>query len=270
MDGSFQCQDGCNLFYQVDDFTDPWKPSETVLFVHGFGESGEVWRAWVPYFARNYRVVRIDLRGFGRSTPMPVTFQWSLDVLVSDLSAFIQHLNCGPVHVIAAKSGGGMSFKLAAQHPNLVRTVTGVTPAVRSTSESAPQWLKQIEEEGILAWARDTMHGRLGSGVSEAEFNWWVENLQGKTPISTMLGYLRMVPHMDVRNQLKDIECPVLVIMTGGLGGRRSSESYGEWMKHFKNAELQVIDGNAFHPAGAYPDKCAELTAAFLAKADQA
>jgi pimeloyl-ACP methyl ester carboxylesterase len=41
------------------------------LFVHGLAESGEAWRGWVPYFSRRYRVARIDLRGFGRSTPMP-------------------------------------------------------------------------------------------------------------------------------------------------------------------------------------------------------
>ena len=59
-----------DLHYVVDDFTDPWKPAKTVLFMHGFGESTEVWRAWVPHLSRHYRVLRYDTRGFGRSTPM--------------------------------------------------------------------------------------------------------------------------------------------------------------------------------------------------------
>src|SRR5688500_7421343 len=33
--------DGCELFYIVDDFTDPWRPAETVLLVHGLAESTE-------------------------------------------------------------------------------------------------------------------------------------------------------------------------------------------------------------------------------------
>ena len=57
----------CTLFYQLDDFTDPWTSADTVLFVHGFTENSEAWRAWVPHFARRYRVVRIDQRGFGQS-----------------------------------------------------------------------------------------------------------------------------------------------------------------------------------------------------------
>ena len=57
----------CNLFYTIDDHTDAWTKPETVLFVHGFTETGEAWRAWVPHFSRRYRMVRIDQRGFGRS-----------------------------------------------------------------------------------------------------------------------------------------------------------------------------------------------------------
>src|SRR3989304_5365632 len=62
----------CKLFYQIDDHTDPWTSPETVLFVHGFTESTEAWRAWVPHFSRGYRVGRIAQRGFGRGKPIPV------------------------------------------------------------------------------------------------------------------------------------------------------------------------------------------------------
>ena len=233
------------------------------MFVHGFAESSEVWRGWVPYFARHFRVVRIDLRGFGRSTPMQEDFKWTLDVLVADLVAFIRHLDCGPVHLVGAKSGGAMTFKLAAENPELVRTLTGITPAVRSASESANAWAAQIKEQGIHAWARDTMRGRLGSAVSQEEFDWWVNNLQGKTPISTVLGYLRMVPAMDIRADLEKIICPTLIIMTAGTG-RRSPESYQEWQPRIKNSELLVVEGDAWHPSGAYPYRCAQATAAFI------
>ena len=81
MKSTFELPDGCRIVYRIDDFTDRWKPADTLLFVHGLGESGEVWRQWVPYFARQFRVVRIDLRGFGESTPMPPDFGWSLDAV---------------------------------------------------------------------------------------------------------------------------------------------------------------------------------------------
>ena len=61
MEAFLQRPDGCKLFYIIDDFTDAWRPAPTVLFVHGLAESTEAWRAWVPHFARRYRVVRLDL-----------------------------------------------------------------------------------------------------------------------------------------------------------------------------------------------------------------
>ncbi len=262
MENFFERPDDCKLCYRVDDFTDPWRASPVVLFVHGVAESSEAWRAWVPHFARHYRVVRVDVRGFGRSTPMPAGFQWTLDILVDDLAALTRHLGSERVHLVGAKSGGTMVLKLAADHPELVRTVTGVTPAARG-KESATAWATHIEQHGMRDWARQTMKGRLGSAVSQAEFDWWVDNLQGKTPVSTMQGYLRMVPGLDIRADVEKIACPTLIIATAG-GGLHSIDSYKTWQPRIKNSELLVVEGDAWHAAGAYPDRCAQATAAFI------
>ncbi len=120
MEAFLERPDSCKLFYVIDDFIDPWRAAPTVLFVHGLAESTEAWRAWVPHFARRYKVVRVDLRGFGRSTPMPDGFEWNIDVLVDDLVALMRHLGIDRVHLVGAKSGGSMTLKLAADHPALV------------------------------------------------------------------------------------------------------------------------------------------------------
>ena len=64
----------CKLYYRIDDHTDAWARPESVLFVHGFTETTEAWRAWVPHFSRRYRVIRIDQRGFGKSGPIAKNF----------------------------------------------------------------------------------------------------------------------------------------------------------------------------------------------------
>ncbi len=42
--------------YEADDFTDPWKPAETVWIQHGFGRSARFWYHWVPALARRSRL----------------------------------------------------------------------------------------------------------------------------------------------------------------------------------------------------------------------
>jgi len=42
---------------RVDDFTDPWKPAETLWIQHGFGRSSRFWYHWVPPLAAHIRRV---------------------------------------------------------------------------------------------------------------------------------------------------------------------------------------------------------------------
>lgn len=264
MEYTLERPDGCKIFYTIDDYTDPWRKPETVLFVHGLAESGEAWRAWVPHFARRYRVVRIDLRGFGRSTPMPAAHEWSMDELLDDIEALIRHLGCARVHLVGAKSGGSMALALAANRPALVQTLTGVTPPVLPAA-GVDDWVKHIASKGVLDWARHTMQGRLGSAAAQAEIDWWVENLQGGTAVSTLEGYLRWVPKLDIREDVKRITCPTLIITTTG-SGLRSVDGVKAWVAGVKNARLLVLEGDAWHAAGAYPDRCAQATLEFIGK----
>ena len=254
--------DGARLHYTIDDFTDPWSKSATALFVHGLAESGEAWRAWVPHFAREFRVVRVDLRGFGKSTPMPADYKWSMDELLADLAALIKHLGCERVHLFGAKSGGSMVLKFAADYPAMVETLIGVTPPVAGAS-AVPEWLARIESKGVLDWARHTMQGRLGSKVSAAEVEWWVNNIQGKTPLTTLQSYLRWVPGLDIANEVEKITAPTLIITTTG-SGLRTIDSVKAWQQRIRNSQLVIVEGDAWHAAGAYPDRCAAEAVKFI------
>ena len=88
--------------YEVDDYTDPWRTPQPIVLLHGLGESGAVWYGWVPILARRHRVVRPDLRGFGRSTPMPKGFAWSVDLLVADTLALLDALDLDRVHLVGS------------------------------------------------------------------------------------------------------------------------------------------------------------------------
>ncbi len=63
--------DTLEMYYEDDAFTDPWATPEVVLLHHGNFKSSQLWYSWVPLLARDYRVLRLDARGFGRSTAPP-------------------------------------------------------------------------------------------------------------------------------------------------------------------------------------------------------
>ena len=67
----FQASDGNVIAYCVDDFTDPWRETKTVILLHSAMANAERFYAWVPAMARRYRVIRMDLRGHGASAVPP-------------------------------------------------------------------------------------------------------------------------------------------------------------------------------------------------------
>src|SRR5260370_39174321 len=81
--------------------------------VHGNSESSRAWVSWVTHLADEYRVVRLDLPGFGASTEPP-GYGWSAGELAADVARFLDALKIQTCHLIGAKYGG-TGFK---KHPS--------------------------------------------------------------------------------------------------------------------------------------------------------
>jgi pimeloyl-ACP methyl ester carboxylesterase len=233
-----------------------------MVLIHGFAESRMAWRAWIPSLAQRFRVVSLDLRGFGESTAMPQDFAWSMQVMMDDLHAFMASLGTPSVHVLGAKSGGSFALEFASRFPEMVKTVMAVTPPVIA-ADGVQTWIEDINSHGVLAWAAKTMRGRLGSKVTQQEIDWWVNCVQGKTSKPSLLGYLAWIPNLDIRQSIQRILPPSLVITTTG-SGLRSVESVKAWHATMNNSTLHVIQGDAWHAAGAYPELCASLCLEFI------
>lgn len=249
------------LFYQIDDHTDPWTRPETVVFVHGFTENTEAWRAWVPHFSRRHRMIRFDQRGFGQSGPVAKDYPLTTDVIVGDLARVIEHLGGGPAHVVGGKSGGIPVMMLAVKHPGLVKTITASCSPV--TPPNAKGWLEEMERDGMRSWARRTQRERMGSKMPEAGIEWWSE-MMGSTAVSTAHAYLRWVSAIDIREDIKRIRCPTLVIGTDTP--RRGRAEFEGWQKTIPNSELAIIPVDGYHAAGTAPDETAKVTLDFIAR----
>ena len=250
-----------HIHYQIDDFTRPWETVDTAVMVHGFAESMLAWNPWVPTLAKQNRIVRIDQRGFGGSSPMPEDFPWSLDVLADDLAHLIETVSTTPVHLIGAKIGGPITTHTAAKHPDLIKTLT-----LSGTSAMGPDGsagAKVIKEQGMRALVEIAMGARL-SGLGEDTVAWWADLMSSTTP-STAIGFLNHVSTFDVREDLKTLKCPTLVITANSE--RRPIDKTRAWQMTIPNSEFAILeDCDAFHISVAAADQCAELTADFIAR----
>ncbi|CAI9400706.1 alpha/beta fold hydrolase [Nocardioides sp. T2.26MG-1] len=95
-----------------------------VLLVHGFPESWWAFHRLIPLLAAHHRVFAVDLRGFGDSAVADESFDSA--TAADDLRELIDHLGVGPVHLTGQDISGGAVLRLAAAHPELVRSLTAI------------------------------------------------------------------------------------------------------------------------------------------------
>jgi pimeloyl-ACP methyl ester carboxylesterase len=95
-----------------------------VLLHEGVGDA----RMWDPVWAdltAARRVIRYDVRGFGRSPAATEEF-----TLLGDLTAVLDHFNIGSAHLAGCSMGGGTALELALADPGRVRSLVLLCPGI--------------------------------------------------------------------------------------------------------------------------------------------
>jgi pimeloyl-ACP methyl ester carboxylesterase len=261
---SIQVSADCSLHYLWDDFTDPWGGAETILFIHGNSEDNRAWSGWIPYFARGYRLLRPDWRGYGASTPMPLDYDWSLDRLAEDFTALLAARGVARCHVVAAKIGGPIAMHFAAAKPALVQSLTVIGSPVSGKHLAAQNHTgAEIETQGPEAFYRRTMASRLGPSMPREAVEFWI-NYMSAAPRSTLIGFNRMMPSLDVTADLPCLACPTLVVIGDGGSITGSVDAVRAWQRTIPRSELLVVPSDSFHLAVTETERVAHATLAFI------
>src|SRR5207247_3482962 len=111
-----------DFFYREDWFGEPWRQPEPALLIHGNDESSIVWYGWVPRMAQEFRLLRLDLPGFGRSR-IPAGFEWSLASRATFVARVLDKSGVESAHIVCAKTGCAFPMQFAADYPNRTRTL---------------------------------------------------------------------------------------------------------------------------------------------------
>ncbi len=101
--------------------------AEPALYVHGLGGSSQNWTDVAGLLAGRLDGYALDLPGFGRSEPAR---RYTLAALADRVIRVIEHIGAGPVHLFGNSLGGAVSVRVAATRPDLVRTLTLISPAM--------------------------------------------------------------------------------------------------------------------------------------------
>ena len=96
-----------------------------VVLVHADWTDSGIWSPVVRLLRDRYRVIRYDLRGFGRSSRPTEPF-----TRLGDLLALLDHFGIGDAVVVGHSGGGGTALGLAVHHPERVRALALIAPGI--------------------------------------------------------------------------------------------------------------------------------------------
>lgn len=191
--------------------SDPYE-APAVLFCHGFLMDHTMWEPQVEALAPEFRCVRWDERGFGRTPAEEPFTYWDL---ADDAVGLLDHLEIERAVLVGMSQGGYLALRAALAHPERVSgLVLEDTRADRDDPETM-EMLRGMLEGWIARGPSDELMDQLAGmilGDAPALRERWVRIWKAKPPSELELPARCLLERDDVSDRLEEIGCPALVV----------------------------------------------------------
>jgi len=142
---------------------------EPVVLLHGFGGSTYLWRQMTPRLAGHFRVVAIDLNGFGWTERPRAREAYTLEGQAALVLGVLDALGIERAHLVGHSYGGGLAIWLAAQHPERVRSLSLVASTLPTyASARRSRWAAWRPLVALFVRTRALREGFVRRGLERA------------------------------------------------------------------------------------------------------
>ncbi|NVO30178.1 alpha/beta fold hydrolase [Hymenobacter lapidiphilus] len=189
----------------------------TLVFLHGFAESPEIWADFTRDFPAGYRVLTPTLPGHGPQ-PSPVT-DYAMEAQARAALAQLDAAGADKVLLVGHSMGGYVALALAEAQPErvagLVLFHSTALPDTDEKKAARDESAGFVRRHGVEKYMRSAIRPllapgnrkRLAAGLKQ------LEDIATATPETTILGCLEAMKHRPDRTQvLREAKYPVLFI----------------------------------------------------------
>ena len=237
-------------------FQESGKPGEPALLIHGIALDSRMWEPQLPCLERHRRVIRCDLRGYGRS-PLP----HGPYAHHEDLRGLLDHLHVARADLVGLSFGAAVAIDFALQFPERVSSLALLDPSLggwKFDPVIEEAW-RVGRREGIEAARKVWLEGPLFAHSRElvrpmvdAYSGWhWVN----KDPV------VRLKP--PPRERLRELRAPTLVI-AGALDHPDFLEIARTLAGEIRGARLELVPGAGHMSNLEAPGAVSDLLLRFL------
>ena len=189
----------------------PW-----LVLSHSLACSVRMWDPQIEALKAKYRILAYDTRGHG-ATDAPKG-EYTLDLLADDLFFLMKELKIASAHYCGLSMGGMIGQTFALKYPGVFRTLTLADTTSRYPAEAWPVWLDRIkiaEARGMEPLAQPTLERWFTEPFrkSQPAVVDCVRKLIMSTPVAGYAGCCHALPKINLTARLKEIKCPILVIV---------------------------------------------------------
>ena len=199
---------GINIHYEIKGEGSP------LLFIHGLGSSTLDWEKQIPFFAKHFKTISIDLRGHGQSDSSKGAY--SIQQFADDVTAFIQEEN-EPVHIVGISMGGMVAFQMAVDNKTKIQSLV-IINSFTAFSMDDKKNRKAVRMRKLIPriFGMKIMGKILGKKLFPKEDQEGLRKLiakrWAKNSIKDYIKSTNAIAGWSVTKRLTEIKCPVLVV----------------------------------------------------------
>ncbi len=202
---------GTNLYYEAHGTEGPW-----LTFSHSLACSTAMWGPQIAEFSRRFRVLSFDTRGHGQSDAPPGPY--TLELLADDLAALLAKLGIAHTHFCGLSMGGMIGQTFALKYPGVFSSLTLADTTSRYPAEAAGAWadrIKTAQTQGMQPLVESTLARWFTEPFRAArpDITKTIGAQIAGTPVAGYSGCCEAIPKINLTQRLKEIACPILVIV---------------------------------------------------------
>lgn len=225
---------------------------EPVIFVHGHSLDHRMWNEQFPVFAKKYRAIRYDLRGYGISSPQTEDYQFTH---VEDLRTLMDSLHIKKAHIVGLSLGGFVGADMLGCFPermlsaflasgNIRKSKGPSEPMTREEATKRDEEIAALKKKGVDVMKKEWCEGLMKSGGSQRERMlqplWrMIDDWDAWQPLHKEV---RVIAGLDALAKLKANHPAVPTLIVEGRSENNRFSEHPEILNYLPNGKMKIID----------------------------
>ncbi|MBK5270134.1 MAG: alpha/beta hydrolase [Bacteroidia bacterium] len=194
-----------------------------VVFIHGFGEDGEVWKNQIEFLKEKFLLIIPDIPGSGRSEMIDdMSIEGMAEVIkyILDSEKLISKEHSGTITIIAHSMGGYITLAFAEKYLNYLNSFGLLHSTAYADNEEKKdarrKGIEFIKEHGAFEFLRTTTPNLFSQKTKETNAQMvdeFIGSLSNFSPDALVSYYNAMIQRPDRTDLLKKATIPVLFII---------------------------------------------------------